>query len=287
MFLDVFWVLYPQNEEDSSQVLQNLLQGLQIILQFPHLPVTYQTGNHNTKNHEIRMERLMLDLHRSLPAQSFVPHSDRSGGALCRTYEATQPRLRRQWAGLPATCPSGTAGQETVGLFGWMWLYSPVNDSKAVSQTTHMDWILIPPNKNGESIFQLTLLTSRLLYNALYLMDPAIAPIEVWWVLIQVVICPFEKDVFGSIWGCILYNCQYNYKTLKKQNQITSFSPIYKYIYNWIVPWLLAALQVRCTSNLDGQQRHICGIANNCVPFSVCFLIYIVRSRIVITTICE
>lgn len=147
MFLDVFWVLYPQNEEDSSQVLQNLLQGLQIILQFLHLPVTYQIGNHNTKNHEIRMERLMLDLHRSLPAQSFVPHSDRSGGALCRTYEATQPRLRRQWAGFPATCPSGTAGQETVGLFGWMWLYSPVNDSKAVSQTTHMDWILIPPIK--------------------------------------------------------------------------------------------------------------------------------------------
>lgn len=30
-------------------------------------------------------------------------------------------------------------------------------------------------------------------------MDPAIAPIEVLWVLIRVVICPFEKDVFGSI----------------------------------------------------------------------------------------
>ena len=55
-----------------------------------------------------------------------------------------------------------------------------------------------------ESIFKLTLLTSRLLYNALYLMDPAIAPIEVWWVLVWVVICPFEKDVFGSI-GVVYY----------------------------------------------------------------------------------
>jgi hypothetical protein len=35
-------------------------------------------------------------------------------------------------------------------------------------------------------------------------MDPAIAPIEVWWVLVWVVICPFEKDEFGSI-GVVYY----------------------------------------------------------------------------------
>jgi hypothetical protein len=131
MFLDVFWVLYPQNEEDSSQTYS--VTGIA-----DHYAISSSSS-------------YLSDRQTTTPKITRFAwnDSDRFGVALCRTYEATQPRLRRQWAGLPATSPSGTAGRETVVLSGWMWLYSPVNVSKAVSQTTHMDWILIPPIKIG------------------------------------------------------------------------------------------------------------------------------------------
>lgn len=96
MFLDVFWVLYPQNEEDSSQTYS--VTGIA-----DHYAISSSSS-------------YLSDRQTTTPKITRFAwnDSDRFGVALCRTYEATQPRLRRQWAGLPATSPSGTAGRELL-----------------------------------------------------------------------------------------------------------------------------------------------------------------------------